>query len=131
MTIINELKPKRKMVPTLEGIFSAFRETGLTFDQEEITRCCFEYACRIVEVEGINTDKKRNKGFLEYVMRLKAQEIFRAVQKKFDKYGTMEGITYVPPTSEDIDHAVNRYIADPMNKNTYRNFLEAKARGEV
>jgi hypothetical protein len=122
---------KKQILPTLEGIFSSFREMGLTFDQEELSRCCFEYACKIVEVEGINTENKRNKGFLEYIMRLKAQEIFFAVRKRFDKYGTLEGIAYIPPKPEEIDHAIQRYITNPLNKNTYRNFLGAKHRGEV
>lgn len=131
MTVVNEIKTRTSRVPTMEEIFSGLREMGLTFNSDEIILACFHYAHGIARVDAINTNVPENKGFLEYVMRVKALELLNVARNKFSELGTLGGGRLRAPSEEEIQESIRFYLLNPLSPDTYMNFLRAKSRGEV
>lgn len=120
--ILNSENPR-----TLDQSFNRLKESCIKIDENSVREFLFDFAYRIVELEGIDRTDPKNKGFIEFIMRNYWSVASDSILKDSMHLDLNENYFY---KCCDIDEAIEAFTNAPQNIYSYQVFQKAKESGK-
>lgn len=119
-----ELKTISERPPTLDFLFGQLEENLISFDRFELSHFLFEYASRVLEIEGFEKGYSETEDFREFIMRNELKDIVAEMQNARKMYVSIQetahdkerAYTTKFPLLLNLELSIKNYQKDPHTK---------------